>query len=660
MAHFLDIIIPEYNCKEEFIKRLLHSISRQKNVDFGEIGVIIVNDNSKNKLRKGIFKNYPKLDIKYYLKDINEGVGMTRQYGLDRSDATYVTFWDQDDEFYESNSLGKIIKFLKKTDINYLCTDFIEEVITNIGTIELKQFDKSDGRETLHGVFIKREFLNSNNIKFAPGYRVHDDFYLKRIMSSIETPVYIKDVVYLWKYNESSQVRKKRKYNYLVDTFDEYFRVTKATNEFLLKNNRYNSINMVSSIMGLYIILDSNYFDLPELQEKKHNYEYEFLKYVIECNEVIESIKSEFDLIQDMQFNLMKNSNPDLVIKHNFKEYIDFLLELFPDLSYKNIKSNRFLDIIIPYYNANDKTIESLMNSILRQKNISLNEIGVIFVSDKSPNDIPNYVLDGKKYPIINIEYFKKDKNEGQGLTRQYGFDRSKAKYVTYLDQDDMLFGPDALSIVISKLKENSPEVLFTDYFWYKPNTGERRIITYKELLCLHGVFFEREKVIEKKLKFSDKFRMYEDTYYMIIANRVLDAKYINYPTYIWIANENSQTSTLNNGSIMIVDKFDDYFLANTEAIKFLYENGYKDDALAKDILYTLFGYLHSNLFEENDISNHEKKLYDYYLYLASKMEFKDEKENIDRTINNLKIDRIKEMNMSFDEYLDNMKKKYN
>ena len=146
----------------------------------------------------------------------------------------------------------------------------------------------------------------------------------------------------------------------------------------------------------------------------------------------------------------------------------------------------------------------------------------------------------------------------------------------------------------------------------------------------------------------------------MIIANKVFDAKYINYPTYIWIENDDSQTAILNKGSIMMVEKFDDYFLANTEAVKFLYDNGYNDDVLAKDILYTLFGFLHSNLFEGKDITKHEKQLYDYYLYLANKMEFKDEKANIDKVINHIKKDRIKEINMSFDEYLDNMKKKYN
>ena len=66
MKHFLDIIIPEYNCKINDMKALLESIKRQKFVDLKEIGVIIVNDASSNKLKKSLFRSYPQLNIEYY------------------------------------------------------------------------------------------------------------------------------------------------------------------------------------------------------------------------------------------------------------------------------------------------------------------------------------------------------------------------------------------------------------------------------------------------------------------------------------------------------------------------------------------------------------------------------------------------------------------
>lgn len=659
MSHFLDIIIPEYDCKEEFIKRLLHSISRQKNVDFSEIGVIIVNDKSKNKLRKGIFKNYPKLNIEYYLKDVNEGVGMTRQYGLDKSTAKYVTFVDQDDELYGNESLYKLIAILKIYDYNYVSTDYIEEIKNSNGEICQCRITKTNPREVLHGVFLKREFLIQNNIHFKPGYRVHDDFYIRRIIKTIESPAYSELVTYVWKFNESSQVRRKRKYAYMVETFDEFFRATKEANEFMIETKRFDSFNITSSILGLYIILESNLFAYDELKEKKINFEKELYELIVKSNEPIELIRNSFDAIYQSQLNVIKKMEPTIVVNENFFDFIDRMKDICPDYIYKRIEFNRFLDIIVPYYDISDKKIESLMNTIINQKNITLSEIGVIFVSDDSPTDISDSILHGR-YPFLHIEYIKKSINEGQGLTRQYGLDRSTAKYVTFVDQDDMLYGPDALSKTIAALKKYEPELLYTDYYRYDPTTGQRRIITYLELSCLHGTFFLREKLVEKQIKFSDKFRMYEDTYYMIVAGRLLDSKYLNIPTYIWKVNEKSQTAILNNeNSVMIVEKFDDYILSNVEAAKFLIDKDYIDEDLCKGVLFLLLSLLNSNLFEGTDTSNYEKKLYDYYLYLKNIFEFKNENERIAAAIDRVKKDYVKTIDFSFDKFIKDMEEKY-
>ena len=42
----LQILIPQYNESDEVVKPLLDSIALQQNIDFKEIGVIIVNDGS--------------------------------------------------------------------------------------------------------------------------------------------------------------------------------------------------------------------------------------------------------------------------------------------------------------------------------------------------------------------------------------------------------------------------------------------------------------------------------------------------------------------------------------------------------------------------------------------------------------------------------------
>ena len=46
----LQILVPQYEETDEIIKPLLDSIALQQNVDFNEIGVIIVNDGSDTRL----------------------------------------------------------------------------------------------------------------------------------------------------------------------------------------------------------------------------------------------------------------------------------------------------------------------------------------------------------------------------------------------------------------------------------------------------------------------------------------------------------------------------------------------------------------------------------------------------------------------------------
>ena len=123
MAHFLDIIIPEYNCKEEHIIRLLNSILQQLNVDFNEIGIILVNDDSPKKISESLLKSVTKVDIEYYFKEKNEGQGLTRQFGFEKSSAEYVTFVDQDDMLFGPTSLSETINVLKNEKPELLYTN---------------------------------------------------------------------------------------------------------------------------------------------------------------------------------------------------------------------------------------------------------------------------------------------------------------------------------------------------------------------------------------------------------------------------------------------------------------------------------------------------------------------------------------------------------
>ena len=94
----LQILIPQYEETDEIIKPLLDSIALQQNIDFDEIGVIIVNDGSEIKLSEDFLNSYP-YKIEYY-QNPHKGVSATRQAALDKAKADYVMFCDADDMFY--------------------------------------------------------------------------------------------------------------------------------------------------------------------------------------------------------------------------------------------------------------------------------------------------------------------------------------------------------------------------------------------------------------------------------------------------------------------------------------------------------------------------------------------------------------------------------
>ena len=97
----VSIIIPVYNV-EKYISRCLDSVINQT---LKEIEIILVNDGTKDNSLE-ICEKYAKQDnrIKIFSKK-NEGLGLTRNYGIKRASGEYIGFLDSDDfidfDFYE-------------------------------------------------------------------------------------------------------------------------------------------------------------------------------------------------------------------------------------------------------------------------------------------------------------------------------------------------------------------------------------------------------------------------------------------------------------------------------------------------------------------------------------------------------------------------------
>lgn len=636
MTRFLDIIIPEYDCDENLMDRLLKSIIRQKNINLSEIGVIIVNDCSPNKFKNSFFKRYPQLNIEYYKKETNDGVGMTRQYGLERSTAKYVTFFDQDDEVYGDDALSLVFQNLKKYSYKCLITGYVEE--HSDYNYEHLEFDE---KETLHGVFIDRNSMIINGIKFVDGVRFHDDYYMRRILMIALNAYHLKIMTYIWHNNEQSIVRKDRKYSYMVDTYEDWFKACLVAFDYIDRVKAGQSKYFICSIFNLFIVLESQFFKYDELQIIKKSHEkklYELIcKYMCYFKANDKIIKKLYD---DCYIAQSKNFGEEMLLDESFDNFCQRMAFLYPEIEVNTQKLGILLDIIVPYYNEKYQLISKLLSSIQRQKNVNFEELQISLVSD-NPNNVIDDNLFVQDYPELNIVHYKKNTNDGPGLARQYALDRSEAQYVAFYDADDLMYENDALYKVFYCLKNSKYEILYTNFIVdYNDKITES---SYKDLISLHGSFYNRELLLKYNMTFHKKIFLFEDMYFCSITNACLVTSFLEYPTYIWIRRENSlsriENKDINSG---LKEHINDFIESNVSIIDFCishidmmrrkYElsnenSTYRIAEFFISKLFYMFIMIESDIFYYTDVTVFEERIFSTYLKIKPYYEQLSEKE---------------------------------
>jgi teichuronic acid biosynthesis glycosyltransferase TuaG len=121
----INIIIPAYNAHLT-IERAIMSIVSQTVKDL--ISIIIVNDGSKRDYSFLVKKYSPEIKIKEIKNELNLGVGITRQKGIDEVDQPYFAFMDSDDNYINNKIVEKALSvFEKQKEIVLISCNFIEE-----------------------------------------------------------------------------------------------------------------------------------------------------------------------------------------------------------------------------------------------------------------------------------------------------------------------------------------------------------------------------------------------------------------------------------------------------------------------------------------------------------------------------------------------------
>lgn len=92
------------------------------------------------------------------------------------------------------------------------------------------------------------------------------------------------------------------------------------------------------------------------------------------------------------------------------------------------------LSFIIPVYNR-ENTIGRALDSIIKQIN---NDIEIVIVNDGSTDGTERVINEYIKKYENNISYYNKQ-NEGVAATRNFGINKAKGEYITFVDSDDYI-----------------------------------------------------------------------------------------------------------------------------------------------------------------------------------------------------------------------------
>ena len=129
------------------------------------------------------------------------------------------------------------------------------------------------------------------------------------------------------------------------------------------------------------------------------------------------------------------------------------------------------VSVIIPTYRRPD-TLDIAINSVLEQTYIN---VEVIVVDDNNPESEGRKLTENKMLPFANnprVIYLKHEKNKNGSAARNTGARFSKAKYIAFLDDDD-IFLPTKIQNQVEQLEKLPSDygASYTSFYTKKPGS---------------------------------------------------------------------------------------------------------------------------------------------------------------------------------------------
>ena len=277
----LDIIITHYKEPWELGKPAFDMLALQRNINFDDVSVILVNDGEENALPDFCFNGYP-----FAINQLSipkGGISRARNAGLDASTADWVMFCDFDDSFSSIYGLNLIFAAMQDGSCDTLWSAFTEETMGDDGVIHLVAHERDF--VFVHGKAHRRQFLLDNNIRFHDKLTIHEDAFFNVLVQRLagdDRIAAIKTPIYVWKWNKNSVVRRDNSDDYVLDTYDHLMRQRIALTEEFIKRKMDDDVlqTVVKTVVDVYYDCQNPNWRLPKNKDKLHKAENWFAAYL--------------------------------------------------------------------------------------------------------------------------------------------------------------------------------------------------------------------------------------------------------------------------------------------------------------------------------------------------------------------------------------------
>lgn len=304
----ISIIVPIYNA-EKFIKKCVDSLLNQTKK---ELEFILINDGSTDKTHD-ILKTYKDKRIKYF-KNKNQGIGKTRNFGIEKATGKYIIFIDSDDHIEPTTCEELYNKAIKEKADVVVCDFFKVYDDGSIEDINLPSFKTSklkDNPNILIDINLSpwnkiysTKLIKDNNIRFAEGIKYEDVPFVSEALDRANKIAKLDKKLnyYVIHGNSETTVRDKRIFDILkiVDMIRKYFKNKTYMNDIVDKltvrivtNYNIQQRQQKDIKVGMEFIDDAFAYLKKEVPDYKDNKYYEnrsFLKRTIEKNKLFSKL----------------------------------------------------------------------------------------------------------------------------------------------------------------------------------------------------------------------------------------------------------------------------------------------------------------------------------------------------------------------------------